>query len=299
MQIEQFCDALWQAEGLARTTLAGYALNLRTLARFCANRGVMLPRACQHDLEAFLAALLASRRAGTHAVRRYLAAFRKYYGWLVLSGQRSDDPTARIALPKLPSQIPKAMSQTATQRLLQARVARREAEALRDSAMLELAYGAGLRVSELIGLKLNRLDLDAGCATVRGKGDRERQVPLGEPAIDALKRYLRDARPRYLRACKDRQYAGFVFLTRRGRPMSRQFFWQRVKALARAAGLNAARVSPHVLRHSYATDLLNGGADLRTLQLLLGHENIATTVAYTKVSRPQLKEIHKRHHPRG
>jgi integrase/recombinase XerD len=297
--IEAFCEALWH-EGLARTTSAGYALNLQVLARFCAARQVALHEARQYDLEAFLGMLMTSRRVGAHAARRYMAAFRKFYAWLVLTGQRTDDPTAHIALPKLAAHVPKAMPQSATERLLQARVARNDAEALRDRAMVELAYGAGLRVSELVGLRLNRLDLDAGCATVCGKGNRERQVPLGEPAVQALKDYLEHGRARYLRACKDRRSAaGFVFLTRQGRPMTRQFFWQRIKALARAAGLNAARVSPHVLRHSYATDLLNGGADLRTLQLLLGHESVATTVVYTKVGRPELKEIHRRHHPRG
>jgi integrase/recombinase XerD len=292
-EIDTFCDTLWLEDGLAKASLASYRSDLLRFAGWLAEH--RLGTLCNADdvaLTRFVAALSQTLRASSQA--RYISTLRRFYRHLLARGRSSTDPTLKIAMPAKPSRLPKVLSEAQVDALLAA-PKNETALGLRDRAMLETLYATGLRVSELVSLKLHEVNFDMGVVRVFGKGNKERLVPLGEEAIDWLRRYLTEGRPALL----DKRQSDDLFVTTRGAAMSRQAFWQLIKRYALHAGIDPARLSPHVLRHAFATHLLNHGADLRVVQLLLGHSDISTTQIYTHVARERLKSLHAAHHPRG
>ena len=292
-EIDAFCDTLWLEDGLAKTSLSSYRSDLTHFARWLSKQ--RLPSLCVADelaLIRFVAELSQTRRASSQA--RYISTLRRFYRHLLARGRIAVDPTLKIAMPVKPSRLPKVLSEKDVDALL-AVPPTDETLGLRDRAMLETLYATGLRVSELVGLKLHEVSFDMGVVRVFGKGSKERLVPLGEEAVDWLRRYLADARPDLLSG----RQSDDLFVTARGAGMTRQAFWQLIKRYALAAGIAPARLSPHVLRHAFATHLLNHGADLRVVQLLLGHSDISTTQIYTHIARERLKTLHAKHHPRG
>ena len=291
--IAGFLDRAWAESGLSRQTLDSYRRDLEGLARWLAARGRGLAGVDRQGLFDYLA----DRTAQGYAARsnaRLLSALRAYFAQQLRLGLREDDPSARLDPPKLRRSLPKALSESEVEALIQAPDAASPA-GLRDRAMVELMYATGLRVSELVNLPAAAVNLRQGVLRVTGKGNKERLVPMGEEAQHWLERYLAEARP----ALAGGRAAVALFLGREAAPLSRQQFWNVVKKLALAAGIDPARVSPHGLRHSFATHLLNHGADLRTLQMLLGHSSLSTTQIYTLVAREGLKRLHQQHHPRA
>lgn len=291
--VDAFCDQLWLRDGLAQASLAAYRRDLGAWASWLSGRGRALGAADRSDVEAWLADQFCAKARATSIARR-LSALRRFYRLQLEQGAVREDPTVRVKAPKKPRSLPKNLSEGQVEALLAAP----DADAtlgLRDRAMLETLYATGLRVSELVGLKLGQVSLDAGVVRVLGKGSRERLVPLGDEAIAWLKRYLADARPGLAGGAK----TDHLFLTARRGPLTRQAFWHLIKRYGTIAGIPTDTVSPHVLRHAFATHLLNHGADLRVVQLLLGHADITTTTIYTHVARERLKRLHAQHHPRG
>lgn len=292
--IDGFCDQVWLQDGLSANTLASYRRDLAAWGMWLAGQGKDFAEAGRAEVEAFLAAQFAAC-AKVSSINRRLSSIRRFYRLQVQQGAQKADPTLRVRSPKLPRRLPKNLSERQVEALLAAPEVG-EVLGLRDRAMLETLYATGLRVSELVGLKLAQVGLDTGVLRVLGKGSKERLVPLGEEALASLRKYLDEAR---------RQMAGTgkasdaVFLTTRGQAMTRQAFWQLVKRHALRASIDPASLSPHTLRHAFATHLLNHGADLRVVQLLLGHADISTTQIYTHVARERLKSLHQQHHPRG
>jgi len=292
-EIDSFCDALWLEDGLAKATLDSYRSDLGRLAAWLAEQGhEALLDIRETTLTGFIAHLSRHTRATSQS--RYLSTLRRFYRWQLGRGRIFSDPTLKLANPARPSRLPKVMSEKQVDALLNAPDID-NALGLRDRAMLETLYATGLRVSELVNLKSHEIGFNEGVIRVLGKGSKERLVPLGEVAIDWLLRYQSEARPEIL---KDR-LSDDLFVTARGSAMTRQAFWQLIKRYALLAGIDAAKLSPHVLRHAFATHLLNHGADLRVVQLLLGHADISTTQIYTHVARERLKQLHAIHHPRG
>lgn len=290
--LDRFCDVLWLEDGLARNTLDAYRRDLCQLAGWLARRGASLDRATSADLEAYLAHLFATRKsARSHA--RALSAIKRLFRWLVRDNVLPADPTETIEAPKLPRSLPKSLSESEVEALLAAPDTDTP-HGLRDRAMIETLYATGLRVSELVSVKSSQLSTVNGVVRVVGKGDKERLVPVGDAAVDWLNRYAGEARPVLLAG----RSADALFVTARGRAMTRQAFWHLLKRYALKAGIDRT-VSPHVLRHAFATHLLNHGADLRIVQMLLGHAAISTTQIYTHVARERLKTLHAKHHPRG
>ncbi|MBW7901854.1 MAG: site-specific tyrosine recombinase XerD [Rhodocyclaceae bacterium] len=292
-EIDAFCDAVWLEDGLARASLASYRSDLARFARWLAVAGRPGLAAAKEDaVQGYVAELARQMRLASQA--RHLSTLRRYYRWLLVERRIAEDPTRRIANPVRPARLPKPLSEAQVEALLAAPDAALPL-GLRDRAMLETLYATGLRVSELVGLKLHELSLDMGLVRVFGKGGKERLVPLGEEAVAWLRRYLGEGRPALL----DGRQCDAVFVTARAAAMTRQMFWHLIKRHARTAGLDAGSLSPHTLRHAFATHLLNHGADLRVVQLLLGHADITTTQIYTHVARERLKTLHAAHHPRG
>jgi integrase/recombinase XerD len=291
--INRFLDAIWAENGLAQATLAGYRRDLEGYARWRNDRAGGLAGADRAGLFDYLAWRTAQRYS-PRSNARLLSALRAFFAWQVRRGERRDDPTALLDPPRLPRSLPKALAESQIEALLATPDVETDT-GLRDRAMLELMYACGLRVSELANLPSTAINLRQGVLRVTGKGSRERLVPLGEEAQHWLERYLAGARPRL---AAGRSLAP-LFLEPDGDAPSRQQLWQRVKRYAAAAGIDPARISPHGLRHSFATHLLNHGADLRALQMLLGHSSLSTTQIYTLVAREQLKKLHAKHHPRG
>ncbi len=290
--IDAFCDAIWLEDGLSRNTLAAYRRDLAALAAWLADpMRAPLHEASAADLQAYIAARHPGSRASSS--NRRLAVFRRFYRYLVRERVREDDPTLHIRSARQPPRFPKTLSERQVEALLGAPDVE-TALGLRDRAMLETMYATGLRVSELVGLETVRVALNEGVVRVVGKGDKERLVPLGEEARAWILRYLGGARAELLGA----RSADALFVTQRGGPMTRQMFWTLVKRHARTAEVHAP-LSPHALRHAFATHLLNHGADLRVVQMLLGHADISTTQIYTHVARERLKTLHAAHHPRG
>lgn len=291
--IQAFIDATWAESGLARSSLDSYRRDLEGFARWREGRGGGLASADRGALFEYLA----WRSRGGYSSRsnaRLLSSLRAFFAHRVRRGDRSDDPTALLDPPKLPRSLPKALAESQIDALL----ASPDVESplgLRDRAMLELMYACGLRVSELVNLPATAVNLRQGVMRVMGKGSKERLVPLGEEAQHWLERYLAQSRP----ALAGKRSVAALFIGGNGEPPSRQHFWQMVKRYAGAAGIDPVTVSPHGLRHSFATHLLNHGADLRALQMLLGHSSLSTTQIYTLVAREQLKQLHAKHHPRG
>jgi len=292
--IDAFCDQVWLQDGLAASSLASYRRDLSAWSTWLerhAHRSLLAAE--RTDVEAFLAAQFQSK-AKIASINRRLSTLRRFYRLQAAQATIAADPTLRVKSPKLPRSLPRNLSEDQVAALLGAPDTETPL-GLRDRAMLETLYATGLRVSELVGLKLSQVSLDMGVVRVLGKGNKERLVPLGEEAIDWLKRYCTTARAELGGDAK----AEAVFVTARRGPMSRQAFWQLIKRHAATAGIARAALSPHTLRHAFATHLLNHGADLRVVQLLLGHSDITTTTIYTHVARERLKQLHHRHHPRG
>jgi integrase/recombinase XerD len=291
--IDAFCDQVWLQDGLAPASLASYRRDLLQWAAWLDGHGNSLLAAQRADVESFLAEQFRAKAKATSIARR-LSSLRRYYALQVQQGTLRSDPTQRVRAPKLPRRLPKNLPERDVELLLAAP----DVEAtlgLRDRAMLETLYATGLRVSELVGLKLAQVSLDAGVVRVLGKGGKERLVPLGEEAIGWLQRYLATARGTLVRDGR----TDALFVTARRGPLTRQAFWALIKRYGAKAGIPARSLSPHVLRHAFATHLLNHGADLRVVQLLLGHADITTTTIYTHVARERLKALHAKHHPRG
>jgi integrase/recombinase XerD len=291
--IDAFCDQVWLQDGLAPSSLSSYRRDLTAWAGWLERRGRSLLAAQRSDIEAFLADQFRAKAKATSIARR-LSSLRRFYALQLLQGALRADPTLRVRAPKLPRRLPKNLSEAQVEALLAAPDPETTL-GLRDRAMLETLYATGLRVSELVGLTLAQLSLDMGVVRVLGKGSKERLVPLGEESIVWLKRYLATGRPALVGEGK----SAAVFVTARRGPLTRQAFWALLKRLGMKAGIPATGISPHVLRHAFATHLLNHGADLRVVQLLLGHADITTTTIYTHVARERLKKLHAQHHPRG
>jgi len=293
-RIDAFCDELWLRDGLAQASLSAYRRDLGAWAAWLgAHRGRALESADRSDVEAWLADQFRAKARATSIARR-LSALRRFYRLEVERGAVRENPTVRVRAPKRPRSLPKSLSEAQVEALLAAPGDASPVE-VRDRAMLETLYATGVRVSELVGLKLAQVSLDAGVMRVLGKGSKERLVPLGDEAVSQIRRYLAEARPALAGGAK----TDHLFLTARRGPMTRQAFWQLVKRYGAKAGIAGAALSPHVLRHAFATHLLNHGADLRVVQLLLGHADISTTTIYTHVARERLKRLHAQHHPRG
>jgi integrase/recombinase XerD len=292
-QIEEFLERVWSESGLAQNSIESYRRDLEGLARWSARRGTPLARCTRADLHDYLAERLEGGYSG-RSNARLLSTLRHFYRMRQRLGAIEADPTLLLDTPKLPRPLPKALSEAQVEALIRAPDVDTPL-GLRDRAMFELIYATGLRVSELVGLRADQINLRQGVLRVIGKGGKERLVPLGEEAQDWLERYYREARPGLL----DGKIVEAVFVTKRKAAMTRQMFWTTVKQHAARAGIDAKRISPHVLRHCFATHLLNHGADLRALQMLLGHSSLSTTQIYTLVAREALKRLHQRHHPRA
>ena len=292
--IDAFCDQVWLQDGLAAASLASYRRDLAAWASWLernARKGLLAAE--RADVERYLAERFRAK-ARTSSISRALSSLRRFYRLHAAQGTIPGDPTLRIRAPKLPRRLPKSLSEQQVEALLDAPDVDTTL-GLRDRAMLETLYATGLRVSELVGLRLAQVSFDMGVVRVLGKGGKERLVPLGEVAVEWLRRYLGAARP----ALMEGGMSDAVFVTARRGPLTRQAFWQLVKRYALKGGIAASKLSPHTLRHAFATHLLNHGADLRVVQLLLGHSDITTTTIYTHVARERLKQLHARHHPRG
>ncbi len=290
--IDRFAETLWMENGLSENTLSAYRRDLWGLAAWLAERRVPLPEAGTADLLGFLA----SRYQHGGALRssaRMLSSLRRFYRYLVREGRRGDDPTADIESPKMDRPLPPTLSESEVEALLNAPDVA-DPIGQRDRAMLELLYASGLRISELVALSPERINLNQGVVRVAGKGGKERLVPVGDEAIMWIQRYIREGRPKLLRGKSlDR-----LFVSRKAGGMTRQAFWYRLRQYALKADIRG-HLSPHTLRHAFATHLVNHGADLRVVQMLLGHSDLSTTQIYTHVARERLRQIHQRHHPRG
>jgi integrase/recombinase XerD len=290
--LDRFCDALWLEDGLSRNTLSSYHRDLRQFAEWMAKRGGTLRAAQRVDLLGYLAYRFQGN-AKPRSAARLLSSLKRFYRYLLREGKIGSDPTLQIEAPKLPRSLPKGLTEDDVVSLLAAPHVE-TLLGLRDRAMLETLYASGLRVSELVSLKTIQVNRNAGVVRVLGKGAKERLVPLGEEAMEWIRRYLSESRPVLLRG----RGAEALFVTARGDGMTRQAFWNLIRRYANAAGISKP-LSPHTLRHAFATHLLNHGADLRVVQMLLGHSDISTTQIYTHVARERLKQLHARHHPRG
>ena len=289
--IDSFVDALWLEDGLSKNTLAAYRRDLALYTVWLAGQGRTLAATSEADLNSYFAARHAQSKATT--ANRRLTVFKRYFRWALRERLISADPTLRLQSARQPLRVPKTLTEAQVEALLSAPDAGTPL-GLRDRTMLELIYASGLRVSELVTLKTFNVGMNEGVLRVLGKGGKERLVPFGEMARDCITRYLADARPAILKG----QQTQDLFVTARGEGMTRAMFWVIVKKHAQAADIKAP-LSPHTLRHAFATHLLNHGADLRAVQMLLGHADISTTTIYTHVARERLKQIHARHHPRG
>ena len=291
--IDRFLDALWMERGLSRNTLAAYRRDLTGFARWLnESRQFSLMEAQREDLLGYLAERVAEQ-AMPRTTARLLSSLRRFYQQAVRDGELPEDPSDRIEAPRLGRSLPKALTEDDVELLINAPNVNL-ALGLRDRAMLELLYATGLRVSELVGLRVLQLNLRQGVVRTLGKGSKERLVPLGEVASQWLESYLCTARIELLKGRECEQ----LFVTQRGAGMTRQAFWYLIKKHAQQAGITKP-LSPHTLRHSFATHLLNHGADLRVVQMLLGHSDLSTTQIYTHVARERLKSLHAEHHPRG
>ena len=290
--ITRFLDTMWVERGLSDNTLVSYRNDLRGLAVWLAKRRKTLKSAGREDLLAYLA-LRVKQGAKSRSTARLLSTIRRLYQTLIRDGQITTDPSVQIESPKIGRPLPKSLTEQDVESLLAAPDIK-DVLGVRDRAMLETLYASGLRVTELVGLTVTKLNMTQGLVRIIGKGNKERLVPLGEEAIRWLERYMNDARPDLLK----NRVCDMVFVTRRGSAMTRQAFWHLIRRYARQAAITKP-LSPHTLRHAFATHLLNHGANLRVLQMLLGHSDLSTTQIYTHVARERMKDLHLHHHPRG
>ncbi|MES9833054.1 MAG: site-specific tyrosine recombinase XerD [Candidatus Thiodiazotropha sp. DIVDIV] len=292
-RIESFADAVWMERGLSQNTLSAYQSDLRKIATWLHDqKGRSLLNAQRADLQNYLATL-SKQGVKPRSSARMLSCLRQFYQYCLREGSLEIDPSVQISAPKLGRPLPKSLSEAEVESLLAAPQLE-DPEGMRDRTMFEVLYATGLRVSELVELRPEQVSLTQGVVRVIGKGGKERLVPLGDEAQGWLERFLSGARSALLGA----RVCSHLFPTRRGQGMTRQAFWYRIKKHAMTAGINQT-VSPHTLRHAFATHLLNHGADLRVVQLLLGHSDLSTTQIYTHVARERLKSLHAKHHPRG
>ena len=305
--LDEFCDTVWLEDGLAKNTLESYRRDLRQYAQWLEAQGrESVLAAVEADLSAYFGSRSAGRggpqargasvavggiKASTQA--RLHSSLKRFYQFALRTGRIAADPTLNLDTPKKPERFPKTLSESDVEALL-AQPDTQTPLGQRDRTMFEVLYASGLRVSELVGLKITEVSLDAGVVRIMGKGSKERLVPLGEEAVSWLSQFLLEARPALLAG----RTSDYVFVTARAAPMTRQAFWHLIKRRA-AQALPGKSLSPHTLRHAFATHLLNHGADLRVVQLLLGHADISTTQIYTHVARERLKALHQKHHPRG
>ena len=292
-QIEIYLDALWTEKGLSDNTLSAYRRDLKYYAIWLAERqNLELFAAKDSDLMAYMSYQFRQKKSARSSAR-FLSCARGFYRYQLREGNIAEDPSLDIDSPKLGRPLPKSLSENDVERLLTAPSVKIAIE-FRDRCMLELLYACGLRVTELISLKLSQINLNQGVVRILGKGNKERLVPVGEEAHQWLLSYMREIRPELI----DSQLSDVLFPSKRGTQMTRQTFWYRIKIYAVRAGISRT-LSPHTLRHAFATHLLNHGADLRIVQLLLGHSDLSTTQIYTHVARQRMQEIHAKHHPRG
>ncbi len=290
--IEEFLDALWLEKGLSSHTRSAYRTDLLAFARWLEGRGLTLESLGRDAVLDHLGWRL-SEGYQARSTARFLSGLRSFYKYAVREGRIAEDPTLLVSMPQLGAPLPKSLSEADVEALLAAPDTE-DTLGLRDRTMLEVLYATGLRVTELISLTLDEINLREGSLRVFGKGSKERLIPLGEEAIAWLEDYLKTARPLLLGG----QPGDILFPSQRGTPMTRQTFWHRIKLHAQVAGIRTS-LSPHTLRHAFATHLLNHGADLRTVQMLLGHTSLSTTQIYTHVARVRLQQLHAQHHPRG
>jgi integrase/recombinase XerD len=292
--LDEFCDNLWLEDGLSRNTLDSYR---RDLIKFAAwlekQRDASILQTTHGDIQGFLAQLVVIQKAKPSSTGRNISSLKRLFRYLLRQGKISTDPTLQIDTPKLPRNLPKSLTEQDIEQLLDAPDVQTPL-GLRDRTMFEVLYATGLRVSELVTLRITQVSMDMGVVRVMGKGSKERLVPLGEEALDWLRRYQTEGRAMLLAG----KMSDALFVTARGEGMTRQMFWYLIKKHAKHGGLNKS-LSPHTLRHAFATHLLNHGADLRVVQMLLGHADISTTQIYTHVARERLKALHAQHHPRG
>ena len=291
--IDRFIDNIWAQKGLAELTLRAYRQDLSQFSRWLAARGEDLARANRSSIQQYLARRF-DDGASASSNARLLSTLKQYYRYLARSGERRDNPTTLISAPRVRRGLPQSLAEAEVERLLDAPDLD-SPYGLRDRCMLELMYGSGLRVSELVGLRLDQVNTNLGLVRLVGKGNKERVVPVGEEALYWLGQYLKQARPELLKAG---EFGDALFLSSRGRAITRQAFWQNIKKHLLKAGVKTV-FSPHSLRHAFATHLLNHGADLRSVQMLLGHSSLSTTQIYTHVAQARLASLHAEHHPRG
>ena len=292
--IDQFCDTLWLEDGLSRNTLDSYRRDINKFHNWYSSKcDSSLLHAKHADIQRYLAEQLTRNQAKSSSMGRNLSSLKRLFRYFQRQGLIDVDPTLQIDTPKLPRSLPKTLTEQDVDLLLAAPDTD-TALGIRDRAMFEVLYATGLRVSELVGLRVAEVSMDMGVLKVMGKGNKERLVPIGEVALDYLRQYLDVARPELLSG----KLGDDLFVTAHGVSMTRQMFWYLIKKYAKKAEINKS-ISPHTLRHAFATHLLNHGADLRVVQMLLGHADISTTQIYTHVARERLKQLHSKHHPRG
>ncbi|QIV94990.1 site-specific tyrosine recombinase XerD [Allofrancisella frigidaquae] len=288
--IDAFLDNLWLEHGLSQNTISSYRTDLKFLQNYFSKLDIT--NLSFEQVYAFIS-YRSKKGYSARSNARMISTLRKFYNWLFSIGQITLNPISKLELPKLAKNLPKDMTELDVEKLLQ-EPDLCEDVGIRDKAMLELMYATGLRVSELVGLNINDLDLSMGVIQVLGKGSKERIVPIGEYALEYLQKYFNEVRPNLIKTFKEKA----VFVSKHFRRITRQSFWHRIKHYALTAGIDTD-ISPHTLRHAFATHLLNHGADLRSVQLLLGHSNVSTTTIYTHISQNRLKQIYQKHHPRG
>ena len=290
--IDQFIDHLWLEDGLSKNTLNSYRFDLSIFVSWLAEtKKVELLDVSELEIQEFLAFKFPTSKS--RSISRLLATLRRFFRFLLRENKIKEDPTLKIQTPKIPKSLPKSLSEDEVEGLLEAPDIKTDV-GMRDRSMLELLYACGLRVSELVGIQLTEVILSDGVIRVTGKGSKTRLVPMGEEAVDWIKKYLVESRQNIL----NKQTSKFLFVTNRGGEMTRQAFWYLIKKYALTANIDKP-MSPHILRHAFATHLINHGADLRVVQMLLGHSDISTTQIYTHVARERLKKLHQEHHPRG
>ena len=290
-QLDSFIDHLWLEDGLSKNTLESYRLDLTSFTHWLPTQKKQLLTVEETDIQQYLAVKFPQSKP--RSISRLIATLRRFYRYCLRENLIKTDPTIQIQSPKLPRSLPKSLNEKEVIALLNAPNLNAPA-GIRDKAMLELLYACGLRVSELVNIKATEVSINDAVVRVTGKGSKTRLVPMGEDAADWISRYLREARPALLH----KRLCDALFVTNRGEAMTRQAFWYLIKRYALLAGITKP-MSPHVLRHAFATHLLNHGADLRVVQMLLGHADISTTQIYTHVARERLKQLHSVHHPRG